>query len=230
MTSEQFSEWVPIANAALGGGERFADVLSANARVFCEDWSASAFELGECVYRLVSEGRVPQWPNELTNAIHKELAEVRQRTRAMQATTADAGEVCSLCGGVGLVIVPHSYCVWRGAVVPYYNPKKKERRRAIYSVAVICDSTGKCEAGSKVDQSERVRCQDPVEEKKRPRMRTYRDWAEPLGGDNIDGIGLWRGYERRRAEDARRLHPRTEGENQLFDRLLSNIKAIETTE
>lgn len=81
MTHESFTEWVEIACTVLGSGDRFRETLLANADVFIDDWHATLPELGDCLHRLVAEGRVPKWPNQLTNAIRAELMAIRQAVK-----------------------------------------------------------------------------------------------------------------------------------------------------
>lgn len=81
MTTAAFTAWVAVACQVLGGVDRFREVLLANADVFIGDWRATSAELADCLRRLVSLGRVPQWPNEVTNAIRRELFDLRREQR-----------------------------------------------------------------------------------------------------------------------------------------------------
>jgi hypothetical protein len=211
-----------VACTVLGGGERFRETLEANADIFVSEWRATAGELGEVITRLVCEGRVPQWPNELTNAIFRELQEVRHRSRIVASKQLDVRD-CNLCYGTGYVVVAHPLCVFRGKVVGYYRPPASNtqgfRTRQIYSVAVLCDE---CDAGRRIIDHERERCCDPVALAKLPRQQTLANYMRQV--EPHDGVAIWRSYERSLGEEARRESPRSSEMNELCERLIGRLQ------
>ncbi len=120
---------------------------------------ATPAELGEVVSRLISGARVPQFPNEVTNAIVTELRDLReQRARRARPDAADAQHApraasCLLCGDTGLVTVPHRWCIWDRRI----SCGRRTQNQFRYG-AVLCDRPG-CEPGQRArDDESRREC------------------------------------------------------------------------
>lgn len=79
MTRELFEQWVNIHITATGAEPvRLAELLWANRDTIIERWHAEYAELCECSERLIERRRVPEFANEHTNAIHRELTALRE--------------------------------------------------------------------------------------------------------------------------------------------------------
>lgn len=176
--------------------------------------TATLRELDEVATRLVASGRVPKWPDEHLRAIVAELDALRAEDAAKRRPVRDQSE-CVLCGGTGLVIVPHPCCVWRGQIRPYYSPRTKTRYRSVIPVSVLCC----CPAGDRAKQANRKY----AEERNRSALMTIDSYTRRIGGH--DGIALMREWESRQARLARAAQPPDRSEQDLFRRIIANIQA-----
>lgn len=83
MSESDFLQWVK-AHVTTTGAEsvRLTELLMANRHIICNQWNADFADLCICTDRLVDGGRVPEFPNQHTNALHRELIALRsERTR-----------------------------------------------------------------------------------------------------------------------------------------------------
>src|SRR5688572_4516671 len=101
MSEADFDQWVR-AHVTTTGAEpqRLTELLHANRHIICDKWRADFADLCICTDRLVEGRRVPEFPNEHTNAIGRELVALRaERLRAEQTrySVADTGERIKGC-------------------------------------------------------------------------------------------------------------------------------------
>lgn len=77
MTHEDFALWVDAHVKATGAEARLSDLLWANRHIIDDRWHATYAEMCECTQRLIEKSLVPQFPAEHTNALHRELKQLR---------------------------------------------------------------------------------------------------------------------------------------------------------
>lgn len=212
MTDDEFDGWVALhCEATAASAEAAASLLTSRA-VFVADWSATAAELGECTRRMLRNLRVPKWANEHAEAVGRELMALRRERDARPQVDFSAGAPepprCPLCGGSGLVAVPHPLCVLR----PHDGPPALGHypgTRMVVTGAVLCDAPD-CEPGRDARHREAKR--------DRPRLALNR-YLAALG--HVDAVGMLRQFERDQAAACRRAGGRRAG---TWDELIGEIQ------
>lgn len=88
MSESDFGQWVSAHVTTTGADPvRLTELLWANRHIITEKWKADYPDLCICTDRLVEGRRVPEFPNEHTNAIGRELVALRaERARRAQTT------------------------------------------------------------------------------------------------------------------------------------------------
>lgn len=193
MPGDWFNEWVGAYCRATGSGEAIRAVLLASRHTFTVQWSADLTELAAVIRRLVDGGRVPAFPTEITNAIRRELNDLRTETRELplpEFYEPPKPAACWWCRDTGLVTVP----LWRCVEVPRHDPPRLVRHPGYSSVltgTVLCDRPG-CEPGRRVRDAEAKR------DKSRPVLGNY---LQRFGGVNV--VALLEKHEREVAAHSR---------------------------
>lgn len=95
MDEKEYARWIALYIGATGftgaNEDRLNEVLAANRHIFAE-LRATFPELCECTDRLVERAEVPQWPSEHTNALLRELKNLRdERTKRAAKGTYGGG-------------------------------------------------------------------------------------------------------------------------------------------
>lgn len=206
MSDEEFEAWVVQHCEATAAGTEAAGSLLAPAtrRAFAE-WGATAAELGEVTYRLISERRVPKFANEHAEAVASELLALRRERAAAERPDPAAaypiggavapGPECRWCRDTGLVTVPLYLCV----EVPHNDPPRLvpyPGYRDVLTGSVLCDRPG-CEPGY------RVRGAEGKAARPRPTLTKY---LQRFGGVNV--VRLLEEHERAVVAHARRTAPK----------------------
>lgn len=211
MMSDFFNEWLDLYCSGTGSGPAVRAVLLAARHTITVEWGASAAELGECLSRLVAGCRVPAFATEVTNALGRELRELRaERADAGRPDHSDAyyeAPKCELCGGTGLVTVPLAGCVWQGRIVCAKNTKR------VLTGAVLCDLPD-CARGRAAREREGKR--------DGPGRPTYSRYCARFGGLHL--AEMLRQFEREVAA-ACRQRPIRGPEEAEFAALVARIKA-----
>lgn len=144
--SDWFPEWVQNHCTATGADAKAHAALLANREAFVDRWHATPIELGEVTVRLVERGRVPKFANEHSDAVGRELNELRvERAACAVDRPGDFAPDCPACGGSGIATVPHPLCVLRTGSADWKVRPHPEQRKVVV-VGVLCDRPG-CEAG-----------------------------------------------------------------------------------
>lgn len=211
MTDTEFETWVAHHCEATGADIKPATTLLANRGVFVADWRATAAELAECTRRLVAHRKVPRWANEHTDAVGRELKQLREERAGDDKPDHSAAYYeapkCALCGGSGLVAVPLPKCVSQGRLMVHPGGYA-----GVLTGAVLCDERG-CAAGQAArDREGRV-------ERPRPSLRAY---LTHFGGHDL--VALLRLAEREKAARARRGAPANDGWSALLARIAARVQ------
>lgn len=216
MNETVFATCVEEYCIATGAGIGVREHLLANYRVIVGSWKIRATDIREIAFRFVNEKRTPNWPKDHTEAIGKELDAIRKaQIAATQAK--QGGDECPVCNGIGIVVVPHPCCIFRGKVCDYYNPRTKEKRAKVYTCAVICTAP-KCWAGSNAKSSN----QRWADETNKPKLLTMDQYIERVGYGTEPTVAL-REWEHEQAQASRKAEPITDRERDVFRSVLANI-------
>lgn len=216
MTAVEYAETVAIYCKVTGAGPGVAETLSLHHRTIVGKWRATGRELGEVAYRLAESKDIPTWPNEHLKAIGSELDRLRAEQAIAQRPKRTEHE-CLICDGIGLVIVPHPCCIFRGKITGFYDARAKIRRRDVVTIAVICTAP-KCWAGERQLQSNR----NYADESKKPRLLTMDGYLRRVG-NYIEPTVLLREWELEQAAKSRSASPREENETDVFRSLVGKI-------
>lgn len=186
MTDKDFTDWVGFHCGSTGATDRVVETLTAAlTRKAIMAWEPTLEDLCECTLRLVKGRRVPQFPNEHTNAIGAELVALRTERYEAETAAPRDGDGCPDCAGSGLVVILHPRCCWNRRTVI------DRRTQRVLTASAVCPRL-ECKAGRRVANTG-----------KHPRLSDLNRRA----GFTPDGPGLLealREYEREEAMRARR--------------------------
>jgi hypothetical protein len=192
-----FQEWAAMYCDATGANAVMRNVVFGAKHDLVFQLRATVEELGAVTSRLITGERVPQFAPQVTNALVRELRELREeRARlgrpdaASDAWAPPRGPTCLQCGDTGLVTVPHRACVRDRRI----SLGKRTAYRFLTG-SVLCDRPG-CDPGRRArDDEARRECG-----RRGPRP-TLTDYSREL---NCDPVELLREYEAAQAASARR--------------------------
>lgn len=153
MTPEEYRDAVETYCTVTGGSAAVGETLRSHHRTIVGKWKATGRELGEVAFRLVESKEIPNWPREHLAAIGTELDKLRAE-RAARMRPERTAHTCTVCEGIGLVVVPHPCCVYQGRIIGFYDARSRIRRREVVTCAVIC-TAAKCWAGERALQASR---------------------------------------------------------------------------
>lgn len=181
MQAPWYSDWVTGYCEATGSTQVVGAVLRACRHTLTVEWSATSDELYALIKRLVSGARVPAFPTEVTNAIVRELREMRAESAAARSTakavTSVASPACSFCRDTGFVTVPMPQCV----ECPRDEPPRLVNYpgyACVLTTAVLCDEPD-CARGRG------VRDRESVVRRPRPTLSAY---LRPFGVVDVRGL------------------------------------------
>lgn len=197
MNQSAFEGCVDAYCRAVGARAGVREHLGANYRVLVGAWKITAIDLGEIAFRFVRDSRIPNWPKEHSEAIGRELDVIRKEKLAAMMPARSSHE-CRVCGGAGIVIVPHPCCVHRGQVCGYYDRAARIRRREVVTVSVICTAP-KCWRG----EATRLANATFADERNRPTLITLDKYLAKFEPGFEPTVAL-REWERSQAEASRR--------------------------
>lgn len=218
MNPEQFAESVAVYCTAVGANIGVKEHLIANYRVIVGAWKVTYRDLGEIAFRFVRDKRIPNWPKEHSEAIGRELDAIRAEQSAKLRPDRTAHE-CSVCEGIGLVVVPHPCCVHEGRVSGYYDHRARIRRREVVTVSVVCTAP-KCWAGERAAMANRGYADD----KGRAKLLTMDGYLRRVGLSFEPTIAL-REWEAGQAAKSRAADPPDDNERDIFRSIIGNILA-----
>lgn len=196
MNHDDFLAWVEFHMKATAANEQTLDALLTNEEIICGDaWRTSLKELKLATQSLIAHNRAPTFANEHLKAVGTEILFLRETLRRDKPKP-DA-VACDLCGGHGLIPVPHPRCISAGRLVTYMRDEVDYGYVA--TCFVICEA---CPAGRAEWEVEERRVSEAseAEKRKRPRMMTLSRYSQVV---NADGVQLLREHDAYTARQAR---------------------------